>query len=238
MGLFNCHCSSDDPHITIMKTSLTIPLAIIAGGIIVAVAVYVSMPKNPETNAGNPALVRPVSASDHILGNPAAPVMIIEYSDFDCDFCKGFHDTLNQIIANAGVNGKVAWVFRHLSLSEIHPNALAHARAAECVAATSGNDAFWKFSNALFAAQPADPSSYGTLASSIGLSGNAFATCYSTASSTLDARITADRQNALDIGADGTPYSIILVNGKPFEVMNGAYSYDAVKQLVDQAIGN
>ena len=221
-----------------MKSSFTVPLAIIAGGIIVAVAVYVSMPKNPETSAGNPALVRPVSVYDHILGNPAAPVVIVEYSDFDCDYCKNFHDTLHQIIANAGVNGKVAWVFRHFPLSEIHPNARAHARASECVSATSGNDAFWKFSNALFANQPADPSRYGELASSVGISGDAFATCYSTASTTLDARITADRQNALDVGATGTPYSIILVNGKPFEVMSGGYSYDAVKALVDQALGN
>ncbi|MEK7126135.1 MAG: hypothetical protein AAB835_01420, partial [Patescibacteria group bacterium] len=113
-----------------------------------------------------------------------------------------------------------------------------HARASECVSATSGNDAFWKFSNALFANQPADPSRYGELASSVGISGDAFATCYSTASTTLDARITADRQNALDVGATGTPYSIILVNGKPFEVMSGGYSYDAVKALVDQALGN
>ncbi|MBI4065803.1 thioredoxin domain-containing protein [Candidatus Kaiserbacteria bacterium] len=223
-----------------MKSSFTIPTAIVMGGIIVAVAVYVSQPKRPDADAGNPALVRPVSASDHILGNPAAPVVIVEYSDFDCDFCKGFHDTLHQIIANAGANGKVAWVFRHFPLSEIHPNARAHARAAECVAATSGNDAFWKFSNALFASQPVDPSNYGALASSVGISGDTFATCYSTASTTLDARITADRQNALDIGAAGTPYSIMLVNGsagwRTYEVMAGAYSYDAVKQLIDQAL--
>ena len=219
-----------------MSSSLKIPLAIIVGGIIVAVAVYVSVPKSPVKNTGDPSLVRPIGIGDHILGNPAAPVMIIEYSDFDCEYCKDFHDTLHQIVANAGTNGKVAWVFRHFPLSEIHPNALAHARATECVAATAGNDAFWKFSNALFINQPVDPSRYGELADSVGISGDAFASCYSTASTTLDARITADRQNALDIGAAGTPYSIILVNGKLSEVMGGAYSYDAVKQLIDQAL--
>ena len=222
-----------------MKSSLTIPLAIVAGGIIIAVAVYVSMPKNPETGAGNPALVRPVGASDHILGSPTAPIMIIEYSDFDCEYCKVFHETLHQIVANEGANGKVAWVFRHFPLSEIHPNALAHARAAECAAETFGNEAFWKFSNALFANQPADPSNYGTIASSVGIFGDSFATCYSNISPEIDARIAADRKNAMDIGSDGTPYSIILVNRSAgwqmYEVMNGAYSYDAVKQLIDQA---
>ena len=221
-----------------MKSSLTIPLAIIAGGIIVAIAVYVSMPKAPAKSGGDTSLVRPVSASDHILGNPAAQVVIVEYSDFDCTYCKGFHDTLQQIIANAGVNGKVAWVFRHFPLSEIHPNARSHARAAECSASTSGNEAFWKFSNALFANQPVDTSKYGEIASSAGISGDAFATCFSNVSSVIEDRITSDRQNALDVGATGTPYSIILVNGKPFEVMNGAYPYDAVKQLVDQALSS
>jgi len=220
-----------------MKSFLTVPTAIVLGGVIVAAAVYVSMPKTPSSGAGNPALVRPVSASDHILGNPAAPVMIVEYSDFDCEYCKDFHNTLHQIIANAGANGKVAWVFRQFPLSEIHPNAFSHARAAECVATVEGNDVFWKFSNALFANQPIDPSRYGELASSIGISGAAFAACFANASSTLDARIMADRQNALDVGAQGTPYSLILVAGKPPVVMEGAYSYDAVKQLIDQALG-
>jgi len=219
-----------------MKSFLTVPTAIVLGGIIVAAAVYVSMPKIPSSGAGNPALVRAVGASDHILGNPTAPVMIVEYSDFDCEYCRDFHNTLHQIIANAGANGKVAWVFRQFPLSEIHPNAFSHARAAECIATVAGNDAFWKFSNALFANQPVEPTRYGELAHSIGISGDAFATCFANASSTLDARIMADRQNALDVGAQGTPYSLILVAGKPPVVMEGAYSYDAVKQLVDQAL--
>jgi protein-disulfide isomerase len=223
-----------------MKSSFTIPIAIIFGGIIVAGAVFFSL-RQPTTTikgTGNPALVRPVASNDHILGNPAAPVMIVEYSDFDCDFCKGFHETLNQIIANEGANGDFAWVFREFPLIEIHPNAFSHARAAECAARVAGNDAFWKFTDVLFANQPIDTADYGTFASSAGISGNAFATCFANASSTLDARITADRQNALDMGASGTPFSLILVRGKTPVVMNGAYSYDAVKLLIDQALAN
>lgn len=162
--------------------------------------------------------------------------MIVEYADFDCEYCKGFEETLRQIIANEGAGGDVAWVFREFPLVEIHPNAFSHARAAECAAYVAGNDAFWKFADALFANQPVDPSQYGALAASAGISSDDFATCYATASSTLDARINADRQNALDIGAQGTPYSLILIKGQPPVVMGGAYSYDAVKQLVDQAL--
>lgn len=219
-----------------MKSSYTIPLAIILGGIIVAIAVYVSMPKRSSTGAGNSALVRPVGTSDHILGNPAAKVMIIEYSDFDCDYCKGFDETLHQIIANEGATGDVAWVYREFPLTEIHPNAMRHAEAAECVAQVAGNDAFWKFKTELFAHQPIDPTQYGTYARKIGISGDAFATCFVSASINVDARINADRENALVIGAKGTPYSLIIVAGKPPVVMNGAYPYAAVKQLVDEAL--
>ncbi|MFA6278645.1 MAG: thioredoxin domain-containing protein [Candidatus Paceibacterota bacterium] len=220
-----------------MKSSLTIPVAIIFGGIVVAGAVYLSLRHTTVPSAtGNPALVRPVSSSDHILGNPAARVMIVEYSDFDCTFCKGFHETLNQIIANEGASGDVAWVFREFPLTEIHPNAMPNARAAECAAQAAGNDAFWKFTDALFANQPIDPAKYGTIAAAAGIRSDDFATCYAAASSTLDARITADRQNALDMGASGTPFSLILVRGKAPVVMAGGYSYDAVKLLIDQAL--
>lgn len=218
-----------------MKNSYTIPLAIILGGVIVAVALYASVPKRPVIE-GKPELVRLVDTTDHILGNPAAKVMIVEYSDFDCDYCKTFHETLGQIVASEGPRGDVAWVYRQFPLIEIHPNALAHARAAECVAQTAGNDAFWKFANELFANQPADPASYGTLAKNAGITGDAFAACYADAASAVDARIMADRQNALDMGASGTPYSLILVAGKPPIVMAGGYSYGAVKELVDRAL--
>lgn len=219
----------------------TVPLAIVIGGIIVAGAVYFSVAKSPSSSgAGNPSLVRPVSASDHILGNPAAKVTIVEYSDFDCEFCKNFHETLHQIVANEGANGQVAWVLREFPIPELHPNALSHAHAAECVAQTADNDAFWKFADSLFADQPADPSNYGALAKSAGVVGtDAFANCFASASTTaIGTRIAADRQNALDIGARGTPFSLILVAGQPPVVMDGAYSYDAVKLLIDRALGN
>lgn len=221
-----------------MNSSYTVPAAILIGGAIVVAAVLVAMPKNPSVGPGDLSLVRPVGASDHILGNPAAPVMIIEYSDFDCQYCKAFHETMHQVIANEGAGGKVAWVYRQFPLFEAHPNARAHTRAAECVAQVAGNDAFWKFADALFANQPTDPSRYGELAATAGITGDAFATCYANAAATLDARIMADRQNALDIGAKGTPFSVILVNGANPVVMDGAYPYDAVKQLVDQALAN
>lgn len=224
-----------------MNRSLTIPLAIFVAGVIVAAAVYLSSSSNePSTTSGkgDPTLVTPVSASDHILGNPAAPVKIVEYSDFSCEYCRAFNATLHQIVANEGASGQVAWVLREFPLTEIHANALQQAEAAECVAQTSGEQSFWNFEESLFDNQPVDPSHFGALAQKAGVTNSmGFGNCLANASSTVDARIMAQRQNALDMGAVGTPYSLLLAPGKRPQVIDGAASYTALKQMIDQALG-
>lgn len=222
-----------------MTQSRVIPIAIVLAGCILAFAVYLTV--SSETAAsrkvnGDPSLVRPVSSADHILGNPAAPITIVEYSDYDCTYCKTFDETLRQVIALDGATGNVSWVFRHFPLTELHPNALRHAEAAECAAAVGGNDGFWAFDKQLFENQPVDPSQYGTLAARAGITTSDFAQCLATASSSMDARISADAKNARAAGATGTPYSLILVAGEPPVVMDGAYSYDAVKALLETAL--
>ena len=86
-----------------------------------------------------------VTAEDHIIGSIDAPIIIIEYSDFECPYCKAFQTTLKQVVADN--NGNVAWVYRHWP---IHQNSFAKLVAAECVAKIKGNDAFWKYGDLLF----------------------------------------------------------------------------------------
>ncbi len=224
-----------------MKPSFTIPIAIVLGGAIVAGAVYFSMTAGePSTSSGsgNPALVRPVGPDDHILGNPAAPVKIVEYADFDCSYCKGFDTTLHQIVANEGAKGQVAWVYREFPLTELHPDAFALAEAAECANVAGGNDAFWRYADLLFQNQPVSPSDAGAIAAQAGVPGDAFTACMTDASSTVAARITADRQNAMDAGARGTPYALILAPNRAPVVIDGAQPYDSVKQLIDAALAS
>jgi hypothetical protein len=93
--------------------------------------------------------IPPISENDHILGNKdTAQVTIIEYSDFDCPFCKQYHLVLKKVVEES--NGGVAWVYRQFPLIQIHPNALTKAVASECVAKIKGNDAFWKYADLLF----------------------------------------------------------------------------------------
>lgn len=82
---------------------------------------------------------------DHVYGRKDSPIKIIEYSDYECPFCKKVHPTIKKIVDDS--NGQVSWVFRHWPL---HQNSVAKLVAGECVAKIKGNDAFWKYSDLVF----------------------------------------------------------------------------------------
>lgn len=214
-----------------------VPGAVLAGALIVAGAVFFVERGQPSTGSGqgDPTALRPVGPDDHILGNPAATIRIVEYSDFDCNFCKQFHRVLHEALDAYGASGKVAWVYRNFPLTDLHPNAAKHAEAAECVAAVAGNAAYWKFADLLFKNQPADPATYGALAESIGVDTRAFASCLADTTA-VDNRIKADNDNALTIGALGTPYSVILAPGLSPVVLPGATSYATLKEQLDKLL--
>jgi len=82
---------------------------------------------------------------DHIMGDPNAEIMVIEYSDLECPYCKKFGNTMKEIMNES--NGDIAWVYRHWI---VHQGALPKAGASECVATLKGNDAFWKYIDLVF----------------------------------------------------------------------------------------
>lgn len=224
-----------------MQPSPTVPAAIIVGGAIVAFALYVSMGGSFDffvRQTGHPERVRLVTAADHIFGNPAARAVIVEYADLGSPYCKGFADTLHQIVATEGADGQVAWVYRAFPLSFEGGEALALARAAECAGIAGGEDAFWRFTDLLYVKQPVALNDLGAIAKEAGVPLGAFASCYADAANRVDARIEADRTNALDVGATGAPYSILLVKGRAPVVLDGAYTYDALREVVDRALVN
>ena len=87
-----------------------------------------------------------IRASDHVRGSSNAPVTVIEYSDFQCPYCRQMHAALQTAVNE----GKIRWVYRSFPLSSIHPLAFKEAEAAEC-AATHGK--FWEYTDALFGSQ-------------------------------------------------------------------------------------
>src|SRR3989338_1472713 len=122
--------------------------AIIIAGALIAGAILLKgnpapSPENPPVaNNGAPATtLRPVSKSDHILGNINAKIVIVEYSDLECPYCKVFHQTMHKVVSDN--SGNVAWVFRHYPIPQLHPKAFREAEATECAWGQGGNNAFW-----------------------------------------------------------------------------------------------
>lgn len=89
--------------------------------------------------------IPPVTPDEHIFGNPSAEITVVEYSDFECPFCKQFQPTMKKIVQES--NGTIRWVYRNYPL---HQHSFEKLVAAECVAKIKGNDAYWKYSDLLF----------------------------------------------------------------------------------------
>jgi protein-disulfide isomerase len=98
----------------------------------------------------------PVTEKDHIAGNPSADLILVEYSDPECPFCKKFHTTMLQVMDTYGKDGKVAWVYRHFPLDAIHSKARKEAEAIECAGELGGNDKLWAYLNKLEEITPAN----------------------------------------------------------------------------------
>lgn len=233
---------------TIQKNALAMPIAVVIAGALIAGAVIYSSGKTPTTaNAPQQQVVAqqtgdleqmiPVSKEDHIRGNPEAPVKIVEYSDTECPFCKRFHTTMQEVMDKEGKDGKVAWVYRHFPLDQLHSKARKEAEATECAAELGGNDKFWSYLDRLMEVTPAnnglDPAELPKIAQYVGLDTGKFKECLS--SGRYAKKIEEHVQNATATGGNGTPWSIVVgKNGKKYP-LSGAQPYTSVKQLIDLA---
>ena len=163
--------------------------------------------------------VAPVSGDDYVMGDRNAPVTIVEYSDIDCPFCRNFHETMKQVVEK--YDGEVSWVYRHAPLDELHPNARKKAEAAECVGELGGNDAFWRYLDALMVSEGGgDTAELATIASSVGVNASNFTVCFE--SGKYGDKVRGHFDNAVQAGFRGTPYSVVLVNGRAAESIPGA----------------
>lgn len=228
------------------ENKLFVPISILVAGLIIAGAVFFTRnqegsPKDT-TDANNEQLkqveVKPVSDQDHILGSKDAEVVIVEYSDFECPYCAKFHQTMEQITNEYSADGKVAWVYRHFPLDQIHPDARPAAEASECVAELGGNDAFWNYTKALFGGAPASLSTENlkTNAVSVGIDEAQFMSCVE--SGKHKAKVEDNYQSGMELAKNdrnfGTPYSVVISKKTGEQVViPGAQSYGVVKQLID-----
>lgn len=219
-------------------------IAIIFAGVLISVAIYSTGKQirgtSPSNAATEPSIenVAPVGSNDHVFGNPAAPVKVVEFSDTECPFCKRFHPTMQQIMRDYGANGSVAWVYRHFPIDQLHTKARTEAAATECANELGGNKKFWEYLDRLFSVTPSndnlDLAELPRIAEYMGLDRVKFDDCMQ--SGKYAQHIQDDLDDAVRSGGAGTPYTIVVAaNGKKF-VISGAQSYAVVASVLDAAL--
>jgi len=224
---------------------LNIPAAIIIAGLIVAGAVvYV----DKKGSSGGPGVVdngaaaialAPVTKDDHLSGSRRADLVIVEYSDAECPFCKRFHGTMNKVMEKYGDDKKVAWVYRHFPLDAIHPKARKEAEAQECAGELGGNDAFWEYTQTLFDITPSnnglDLAILPDIATQIGLDATRFTECLD--SGKYADHVASDLASGTEAGVRGTPASFIVTKkGAIIPITGGAQPFDVVDALIKQSL--
>ena len=186
--------------------------------------------------------VKPVATEDHIRGNINAPVKVIEFSDFECPFCKSFHASMRQVMQGYEKDGKVAWVYRHFPLDQLHSKARKEAQAAECAGELGGNKAFWAYADGLFEIAPSnnrlDLALLPKIAEGMGLDKAKFNACLDgdQRGGKFAAHIEANVQDAMASGGTGTPYSLVIgAKGHIFPV-SGAMPAEDLRAIIDAAL--
>lgn len=185
-------------------------------------------PPGPRTTsiAGNP-----------VMGNPKAPLTIIEFSDFQCPFCSRWHhDTFPQLKKDYIDTGKVRFSYRDLPLTSIHPRALPAALAAECA---NEQGRFWEYHDRLFENQTSmSDENLLKWAGDLKLNTDAFTACMTTQK--YKAEIERDAADAQKVGINGTPGFIVGLSRPDGSVegiyISGAVPYNVFTQAIESLL--
>jgi protein-disulfide isomerase len=179
-----------------------------------AVAVFLSEPRLRLNPPGDPRASR---------GHDSASVVLTEFSDFQCPYCREAQTVLHRILDE--YPDQVRLEFRHLPL-EIHPFAF---RAAEATYCAGKKAKFWEYHDALFALDKIENDTFKAIANNLGIDPSEFERCLS--SDQARAAIQTDTQEAARLGINSTP--TLLINGRQFR---GSIDFEELKSRIEQEI--
>jgi protein-disulfide isomerase len=166
----------------------------------------------------------PVSTSDHIQGSPDAPVVFVEYGDYECPHCGHAYPIVKRVQKHFG--DRLAFVFRNFPLNQIHPNAEAAAETAEFA---GGGGKFWEMHDAIFENQSRLGMDLLTeLTKNLGLDAENLDAALE--SGEYRGRVKSDFQGGVRSGVNGTPS--FFINGQRY---NGAYDFDGIVAGIEAA---
>jgi len=180
---------------------------------------------------------------DPVLGDKNAKVTLIDFSDYECPFCKRyFDDTFAQIKKDYIDTGKIKYVYRDLPLS-FHANAHKEAQAAECAREQGGDVVYYKYHDEIFKRTTSNGTGLAltelsVIAKDLGLNGSALQTCLD--NDTYKAEVDKDLADATSVGATGTP-TFFIGKSSPDGVITGtkivgAQPYSAFQAEIDKQL--
>jgi protein-disulfide isomerase len=202
-----------------------------------------TIPPTPTQQPSQPTVPQTFQISledDPFKGSTNAPVVVVEFSDFQCPFCNRFvEQTLPALEENYIDTGKIKFVFKDLPLDSLHANARLTHIAAECA---DEQGKFWEYHDVLFANQAqwnrlssTDLSSQlNDYANTLGLNSASFDSCLS--SQEIADEVNADTLQASRNGATGTPTFFIGNEKDGFTKLVGAQPYSAFQNVIDSQL--
>ncbi len=174
--------------------------------------------------APRPPHVKVDVEGDHALGPADAPVVIVEFSDYQCPVCQRSHQVVRKI--REAFRGRIRWIFKDYPLS-MHKYAEKAAEAARC-AADQGK--FWEYQDALFAADgELSPNRLHDYALKLGLDGDRFEQCLERG--TYHKQVEQDYAEGKRVGVDGTPS--FMINGR---LISGYIALDRFKGMINKEL--
>jgi protein-disulfide isomerase len=157
-----------------------------------------------------------VSRDDPSLGPRDAPVVIVEFSDYQCPYCKRWHDEVLPLILTE-YGDQVRYIYRDYPLNG-HPEAQPAAEAANCA---GEQEAYWEFHDAIFSEEYGyGRSAYVQYARDLGLDTEAFNECLN--SRKFQDEVMGDFRDGIRLGVNSTPTFFVndtqVIGAQPFEV--------------------
>ncbi|MBI4018596.1 MAG: DsbA family protein [Candidatus Aenigmarchaeota archaeon] len=187
--------------------------AYIAATLVALAVIYLALFSKPSYEPGE--------MQEHIRGNHNAPVVIVEFSDFQCPYCGAVQPTLKQLMQEYPDDVKL--IYRHFPLPS-HAYAMKAAEASECA---SDQGKFWEYHDMLFGNQNRlDLSSLKEYAAQIGLNSTSFNSCLD--SGVMSQRVKFAQESGIERGVSGTP--TFLINDR---MLSGNQPYNVFKSAVD-----
>lgn len=180
---------------------------------------------------------------DPVLGDKNAKVTLIDFTDYECPFCKRYYDdTFSQIKKDYIDTGKIKYIVRDLPLS-FHANAHKEAQAAECARDQGGDSTYYKYHDEIFKKTTSNGTGLAltelsVIANNLGLDGATLQTCLD--SDKFKAEVDKDLADASSVGATGTPTFFIgesaadgVITGSKIV---GAQPYSAFQAEIDKQL--